>query len=85
MKDKINYRKDIDALRGLSIIAVVLYHSKLEINKQENFSGGFLGVDIFFIITGYLITALLLKEFKSNNKIEILNFYKRRIKRLIPP
>ena len=84
MKDKINYRKDIDALRGLSIIAVVLYHSKLEINNQEIFSGGFLGVDIFFIITGYLITALLLKEFKSNNTIEILNFYKRRIKRLIP-
>lgn len=84
MKNKMNYRKDIDALRGLSIIAVVLYHSKLEINNKEIFSGGFLGVDIFFIITGYLITALLLKEFKANNTIEILNFYQRRIKRLIP-
>ena len=81
---KNTYRPDIDALRGVSIIFVVLYHAKFKILGSELFSGGFIGVDIFFIITGFLITKILLNEFEEKKIINIVDFYKRRIKRLIP-
>ncbi len=72
------YRSDIDCLRGISVIAVALYHFKFEF-----FSGGYLGVDIFFVISGYLITSLILKEL-NEKKFSLTNFYKRRIRRLFP-
>ena len=75
----IKYRSDIDGLRALAVLSVILYH----INK-EWLSGGFLGVDIFFVISGYLITLIIIKEIELTNKINIVNFYKRRIKRIIP-
>ena len=78
------YRSDIDALRGYSIIFVILYHSRFYYNDFFLFSGGFIGVDIFFVITGYLITKLLVTEYNSNKKINILDFFERRIRRLIP-
>ena len=74
----INYRKDIDGLRGLSIILVLLFHAKIPF-----FSGGFLGVDIFFVISGYLITSIIIKLHKKK-KFEINYFYERRIRRIIP-
>ena len=73
-----NYRKDIDCLRGISVIAVILYHYKFEL-----LSGGYLGVDIFFVISGFLITSIILKEI-STNKFSLINFYERRIRRLFP-
>ena len=73
-----NYRKDIDCLRGISVIAVILYHYKF-----DPFSGGYLGVDIFFVISGFLITSIILKEI-STNKFSLINFYERRIRRLFP-
>ena len=72
------YREDIDCLRGISVLAVVFYH--LEIS---NFSGGFLGVDIFFVISGYLITSIILNDI-SNNNFSLIKFYERRIRRIIP-
>lgn len=78
------YRPDIDALRGYSIIFVVLYHSKFYYNNFFLFSGGFIGVDIFFVITGFLITKLLVSEYNLNKTINILDFFERRIRRLIP-
>lgn len=81
---KLTYRSDIDALRGISIIAVLLYHAKFQYFKFSLIKGGFLGVDIFFVITGFLITQILLKELHHQKKISILNFYERRIRRLIP-
>ena len=73
-----NYRKDIDCLRGISVIAVILYHYKFDL-----LSGGYLGVDIFFVISGFLITSIILKEI-STNKFSLINFYERRIRRLFP-
>jgi len=75
----IKYRSDIDGLRAIAVLSVIIFH----INAKW-IPGGFLGVDIFFVISGYLITLILTKEVKATNKINIVNFYKRRIKRIIP-
>ncbi len=75
----IKYRSDIDGLRALAVLSVILFH----INSKW-IPGGFLGVDIFFVISGYLITLILIKEVESTNKINIVNFYKRRVKRIVP-
>ena len=72
------YRVDVDGLRGVSIICVVLYHLGL-----ESFGGGFVGVDIFFVISGFVITNLIYKQVK-NNEFSFLNFYSRRVRRLLP-
>lgn len=81
---KVNYRSDIDALRGLSVTLVVLYHFRLDIFENRLFSGGFIGVDIFFVITGYLISKIFYQEYIATKQINILSFYERRIRRLIP-
>lgn len=72
------YRKDIDCLRAISVISVILYHYKFSF-----FTGGYLGVDIFFVISGFLITSIILKEI-STKQFSILNFYERRIRRIYP-
>jgi len=76
---KLAYRKDIQGLRALAILLVVAAHAKI-----PGFEGGFIGVDVFFVISGYLITGLLIKELTSNNQINYLQFYARRLKRLLP-
>ncbi len=73
-----NYRKEIDGLRGISIILVVLFHAKIPF-----FSGGFFGVDIFFVISGYLITTIILDLYKKQN-FSLIKFYEKRIRRIIP-
>ena len=78
------YRPDIDALRGIAVLSVLFYHAKFSIFNQNLFVGGFLGVDIFFVLTGFLITTMLVSEYKKNKTINILGFYIRRIRRLIP-
>lgn len=81
---KIHYRSEIDGLRAISIIAVIFYHAQIKFSGYEIFSGGFIGVDIFFVISGYLITLILYKEIIFTGKISLRNFYYRRIKRIIP-
>ena len=61
---KINYRPDIDGLRALAVLSVIFFHAEFSYNESVIFPGGFLGVDIFFVISGYLITSLILKEIK---------------------
>lgn len=73
------YRPDIDGLRAIAVLSVISFHI-----DHTWVSGGFLGVDIFFVISGYLITLILAKEVKRTHKISISNFYKRRIKRIVP-
>lgn len=72
------YRSDIDGLRAIAIIPVVLFHAGF-----EYFSGGYVGVDIFFVISGYLITSIMLKE-QETGIFTIVNFYERRIRRIFP-
>jgi peptidoglycan/LPS O-acetylase OafA/YrhL len=73
------FRPDIEGLRGIAVLAVVAFHCRI-----PGFSGGFAGVDIFFVLSGYLITGLLIAEFEKNTRIRLLQFYSRRIRRLLP-
>jgi len=84
MHTKITYRPEIDGLRAVAVFAVIFYHSEAELFGFNFFPGGFIGVDIFFVISGYLITSLILKELYQNNSFLFLNFYERRIRRIIP-
>ena len=70
------YRTDIDGLRAIAVLSVILFH-------LGYLSNGFLGVDVFFVISGYLITGLVYKEVE-HNKFSILRFYERRIRRIVP-
>ena len=75
----IRFRKDIQGLRALAVLLVIVFHSNI-----ETFSGGYVGVDVFFVISGYLITGLLLKELKDTQGIQFKSFYSKRIKRILP-
>lgn len=75
----IRYRPDIDGLRAIAIICVVLYHVGV-----PGFEGGFVGVDLFFAISGYLIFSILHREYEVRGRVNWLEFYARRIQRLIP-
>lgn len=72
------YRPDIDGLRAIAVIFVILYHFNVGL-----FSGGFVGVDIFFVISGYLITKGILEK-QHEGAFEFSDFYFRRVRRLIP-
>lgn len=75
----INYRPDIDGLRAIAVLSVVLYHL-----NEAILPGGFVGVDIFFVISGYLITKLIYKERVESGDFSYRNFYLRRVRRLFP-
>ena len=81
---KINYRPEIDGLRAIAVGVVILYHAEIIINGNTLFKGGFIGVDIFFVISGYLITSIILNELTHNQSFSFKNFYERRIRRIIP-
>ena len=72
------YRPEIDGLRTVAVLAVLFFHAEFEL-----FSGGFIGVDVFFVISGYLITSVILKDI-SKNKFSFLTFYEKRVRRLLP-
>lgn len=81
---KLLYKPEIDGLRALAVLSVIVYHSDFIFHNIKILKGGFLGVDIFFTISGYLITSILLKEYSKNKKISLINFYERRIRRILP-
>jgi peptidoglycan/LPS O-acetylase OafA/YrhL len=73
-----DYRKEIDGLRAIAVLPVILFHAGFEL-----FSGGFVGVDVFFVISGYLITTIILAEIEQG-KFSIADFYERRARRILP-
>jgi peptidoglycan/LPS O-acetylase OafA/YrhL len=78
------YIPELDGLRAISVISVVIYHAQFSIWGVPLFSVGYLGVDVFFVISGYIITRMLLLE-TGMSTFSISSFYERRIRRLIPP
>ncbi|MEP1421071.1 MAG: acyltransferase, partial [Erythrobacter sp.] len=77
-ESRITYRPDIDGLRTLAVLPVVLFHMKF-----DWIEGGFLGVDVFFVISGFLITSILVSDLHSG-KFSLREFYKRRVRRILP-
>ena len=78
VSDTARRRADIQGLRGVAVLLVVLYHAGLRV------PGGFTGVDVFFVISGFVITGLLLRELEATGSLELRRFYARRIRRLLP-
>ena len=76
---KHSYRPDIDGLRAIAVLGVVAFHTGL-----PGIAGGFVGVDVFFVISGFLISSLLLQELHDTGRIDFLRFYARRARRLLP-
>jgi len=74
-----DFRPDVEGLRAVAVIAVVLFHMRL-----GTFSGGFVGVDVFFVLSGFLITRLLLGELATTGTISLPGFWGRRARRLLP-
>ena len=81
---KLTYRPEIDGLRAIAVRAVIIYHAKIIIFGHLLFEGGFIGVDIFFVISGYLIISIILKELLTTGSFSFKHFYERRIRRILP-
>lgn len=79
MTELLRYRADIDGLRALAVLGVVLFHIGV-----PGFAGGFVGVDLFFAISGYLISRLLLVELQNSGRVDLAAFFARRVRRLLP-
>lgn len=73
------FRPDLEGLRAVAVILVLLFHAEV-----PGLAGGFVGVDVFFVLSGYLITALLLREIQGTGTIALAAFYARRLRRLLP-
>ncbi|WP_175491652.1 acyltransferase family protein [Onishia taeanensis] len=77
--DKLGYRSDIDGLRAVAVMGVLMFHAGFSM-----FPGGYVGVDVFFVISGYLITHIIRREIEVTGSFSFLDFYARRIRRLFP-
>ena len=84
MNKYINYRPEIDGLRAIAVLSVIFYHSTLQLFDEKFLAGGFIGVDIFFVISGYLISKIIYNEIEKTKKFSYINFFKRRIRRIVP-
>lgn len=75
---KMQYRSEIDGLRAIAVLVIIFYHAKISV-----FSGGFVGVDIFFVISGYLITSIIKTDIEKR-RFSVARFYERRVRRIFP-
>ena len=74
-----SYREEIDGLRCIAVISVIFYHAGF----RMYFSGGYVGVDVFFVISGFLITSIIVSEYEQE-EFSLINFYERRCRRILP-
>ena len=81
---KPTYRPEIDGLRAIAVAAVIIYHAQIKLFNLHFFQGGFIGVDIFFVISGYLITSIILNELMKKGSFSFKFFYERRVRRILP-
>ena len=81
---KIKHRPEIEGLKAIAIISIIFYHLPINVDDFRFFSGGFFGIDIFFTISGYLITSIILRELVLTGSFSFKNFYEKRIRRIIP-
>ncbi len=79
----LKYRPEIDGLRTIAVLSVVIYHAQISFGDSNLLTGGFLGVDIFFVISGYLISTIILREVEARS-FSYLAFYERRARRILP-
>jgi peptidoglycan/LPS O-acetylase OafA/YrhL len=82
--EKEGFRPDIEGLRGIAVMLVVIYHAGLLSNASVRLTGGFIGVDLFFVVSGFLITGLLIRERERTGRISFSKFYARRVRRILP-
>ena len=73
------FRPDIEGLRAIAVLMVIAFHA-----EPDRLSGGFIGVDVFFVLSGYLISGLLVREVEESGGLSLVRFYARRIRRLLP-
>lgn len=83
MAHNMRYRAELDGVRAVAVLAVVFYHAKLSLLGYELFKGGFFGVDIFFVLSGFLITSIIFSDLAKNH-FSIRDFFLRRAKRILP-
>src|ERR1700689_444812 len=74
-----SFRPDVEGLRAVAVLTVILYHAHV-----APFTGGYIGVDVFFVISGFVITGVLLRERSATGGPSILHFYARRVRRIFP-
>src|SRR5579871_4972567 len=77
-KTTLKYRPDIDGLRAVAVLSVIAFHA-----GWKRLEGGFVGVDVFFVISGYLISSIVFSEI-ANSRFSVVGFYERRIRRIFP-
>ena len=78
LRVKMKYRSEIDGLRAVAVLPVIFFHAGFSV-----FQGGFIGVDVFFVISGYLITSILLSDMEAG-RFSLASFYERRFRRILP-
>ena len=79
----VDYRPEIDGLRCIAVLGAVGWHAQFNILGHDPVQGGFMGIEIFFVISGYLITLIILREMQEN-RFTIRGFYERRARRILP-
>lgn len=83
LRNMLLYRKELDGLRALAVLAVIIYHANITLFGLKLFQGGYFGVDVFFVLSGYLITGIIRQQM-DNNTFAFADFYWRRAKRIVP-
>ena len=78
------YRPEIDGLRAIAVVSVIVYHLKLQVGESTFLPGGFFGVDLFFVLSGFLIARLIMVEIETTGRLDLGAFYWRRMRRIVP-